>query len=155
MDRAVDMAGDVVDQVLAHQPHQVAARVADEVLRLIFVPAHAHVAVDRRQAVGDGAAALDVGLFDQGDLQIAAPVSRFVGGAAAAEAAADDEDVGVDDVGFLGGEQAHGVAALLVPLSPGPSPSRGEGSVGKASTLSTAGSCASSGEFSAAASGAA
>jgi hypothetical protein len=50
--------------------------------------------------VGDGAAALDVGFFDQGDLQVAPPVAGFVGGAAAAEAAADDQNVGVDEAGF-------------------------------------------------------
>ena len=39
VDRGVDMPGDVVDQVLPHQPHQVAACVAHEVLRLVLAPA--------------------------------------------------------------------------------------------------------------------
>ena len=93
MDRGIDMAGDVEDQVLAHQAHQVASRVAHEVFRLVLAPLHAHIAVDCRQAVSDGAAPFDVRLFDNDNLQVASPVSGFVSGAAAAEAAAYDEDV--------------------------------------------------------------
>ena len=96
------MPGDVEDQVLAHQPHQVAARIAHEVFRLVLAPLHAHVAIDRRQAVRDGAAPLDVRLFDQDDLQVPSPVAGFVSGAAAAETAADDENVGIHELGVSG-----------------------------------------------------
>jgi len=114
--RGIDMAGDVVDQVFAHQPHQVAARVAHVVLRLVLAPLHAHVAVDRRQAVGDGAAALDVRLLDHDDLQVAAPEPRFVGRPAAAEAAADDQHVAVHDDRLPRREERHG---RRLPAGPG------------------------------------
>ena len=102
------MAGDVVDQVLSHETHQVTACVAHEVFGLVLAPLHAHVAVDRRQALRHGAAALDVGLFDEDDLQVPSPVARFVSGAAAAKAAAYDEDVGIDELG----SSAHGIRPL-------------------------------------------
>ena len=89
------MPGDVVAEVLAHQTHEVVARVADVVLGLVLVPLHAHVAVDGIQALRDRAAALDVRLLDAHDLEIAAPVSRFVGGSAPTHAAADDKDVAI------------------------------------------------------------
>src|SRR5262249_32632937 len=95
--RGIDVASDVVAQIFAHHAHQIVARVADMVLGLIFIPMHAHVAVDRIESLGDRAAALDVGFFDAHDFQIAAPVSGLVGGAAAAHAAADDENVGIDE----------------------------------------------------------
>ena len=45
--RGIDMPRDIVAQVLPHQTHQIIARVADVVFRLVLVPLHAHVAVDR------------------------------------------------------------------------------------------------------------
>ena len=92
----VDVPRDVVAEILAHQPHEVVARVADVVLGLVLAPVHPHVAVDGVETLGDGAAALDVRLLDYDDLLVASPVAGLVGGAAAAEPAADDEDVGVD-----------------------------------------------------------
>ena len=94
------MPGDVVAEVLAHQTHQVGACVADMVLGLVLVPLHAHVAVDGIQALRDRAAALDVRLLDAHDLEIAAPVSRLVGGSAPTHAAADDKDVAIHVNGF-------------------------------------------------------
>jgi hypothetical protein len=61
------MPGDVVAQVLPHEPHKVVSGVADMVLGLVLVPLHAHVAVDRIQALRDGAAALDIRLFNTDD----------------------------------------------------------------------------------------
>jgi hypothetical protein len=66
--RGVDVAGDVVTQVLAHEAHQVVARIANVVLGLVLVPLHAHVAVDGIKTLGNGAAALDVGFLDAYDL---------------------------------------------------------------------------------------
>src|SRR6266850_5667978 len=101
------MPRDVVAQVLAHQAHEVVAGIADMVLGLVLAPLHAHVAVDRVETLGDGAAALDVRFLDADDLQVASPVARFVGRAAAGHAAADDEDVRVDEYGFPAAEQPH------------------------------------------------
>ena len=95
--RRVDVAGDVVDQVLAHQTHEVAARVAHEVLGLVLVPLHAHVAVDRGEALRDGPATLDVRLLHEDDVEIPAPEARFVRRTAATEAAAYDQDVRIDE----------------------------------------------------------
>jgi hypothetical protein len=100
--RGVDVPGDVEAQVLAHQTHQVISRIAHMVLRPVLVPLHAHIAVDRRQAVRHRAAALDVRLFDEDDLQVPPPVPGFVRGPAAAKATADDEDVRIHEPGFSG-----------------------------------------------------
>src|SRR2546428_1719111 len=77
------------------------------VLGLVLAPLHAHVAVDGVETLGDGAAPLDVGLLDADDLQVATPVARFVGCPAPGHAAADDEDVRVDEYGFPAAEEAH------------------------------------------------
>jgi UDP-glucose 4-epimerase len=60
------MPGDVVDQILSHETHQVAACVAHEVFGLVLAPLHAHVAVDRIEALCDGAAALEVARRSRG-----------------------------------------------------------------------------------------
>ena len=86
---------------------RVVARVADVVLRLVLVPLHAHVAVDRVQALRNRAAALDVRLLDADDLEIASPVPGFVRGAAAGHAAADDEDIGIHEDRFPPVEESH------------------------------------------------
>ena len=104
---AVHVPGDVVAQVLAHQAHEVVAGVADVVLGLVLAPLHAHVAVDRVETLGDGAAALDVRFLDADDLQVAPPVPRLVRRAAAGHAAADDEDVRVDEHRLSAPEQTH------------------------------------------------
>ena len=105
--RGVDMAGDVVAEILAHQTHEVVAGVADMVLGLVLVPLHAHVAVDRIQALGHGAAALDIRLLDADHLQVAPPVSGLVSRPAAGHAAADDQDIGVHENRFPTREQSH------------------------------------------------
>ncbi len=96
----IDMPGDVVAQVLTHEAHQVVARIADMVLGLVLVPLHAHVAVDRIQALRDGAAAFDIGLLDAHDFEVAAPVARFIGGTTAGHTTADDENIGIYKSGF-------------------------------------------------------
>ena len=107
MHRGIDVPGDVVAQVLAHQAHEVVAGVADMVLGLVLAPLHAHVAVDGVEALGDGAAALDVRFLDADDLQVASPVAGLVGRSAAGHAAADDEDVRVDEHGLPAAEETH------------------------------------------------
>ena len=99
--RGVDMPGDVVAQVLAHEAHEVVASVADMVFGLVLIPLHAHVAVDRVQALGDRAAALDIRFFDADDIQVAAPIPGFVSGAATGHAAADNEHIGIYKMVFL------------------------------------------------------
>ena len=101
------MPGDIEAQILPHQAHEVVPGVADMVLGLVLVPLHAHVAVDRIQALGDGAAALDVRLLDADHLQVASPISGFVGSPAAGHAAADDQDIRVHENRFPAGEQTH------------------------------------------------
>ena len=105
--RGIDVARDVVAQVLPHQAHEIVPGIADVVLGLVLVPLHAHVAVDRIEALGHGAAALDVRLLDADHLQVAPPVAGLVGRPAAGHAAADDEDVRVDEDRLAAREQAH------------------------------------------------
>ena len=105
--RGVHVPRDVVAQIFAHQPHQVVARVADMVLGLVFVPLHAHVAVDRIQALRHRAAALDVGFLDADDLQVASPIPGFVGGPTARHATADDENIRIDKNRFPTREETH------------------------------------------------
>src|SRR6185312_13979757 len=126
--------------VLPHQPHEVIARVAHVVLGLVLVPVHAHVAVDGIKPLRHGAAALDVGLLDADDLQVASPVPGFVSGAAPAHSAAHDVNVRIDENGFA----THYTSPFF---------RRSRASIGRESTLSASGSCASSCELNAAAVG--
>jgi hypothetical protein len=91
--RRVDVAGHVEQQVLADHAHQVDAGVADVVFRVILAEAGAHVAVDRVQALGDGAGAVDVRLLGDDDLLVFAPVAGLERGTRAAEAGAAHQDV--------------------------------------------------------------
>ncbi len=95
----IDVTSDVVNEILPDKTHEVTARIADEILGLVLAPLHAHVAIDGGQPLRDGTASLDVRLLDEDDLQVAAPIARFVGGAASAKAAAHDEDVRIDEAG--------------------------------------------------------
>ena len=101
------MPGDVEAEVLPHQAHKVVPGVADMVLGLVLVPLHAHVAVDCIQALGDGAAALDVRLLDADHLEVASPIAGFVRSPAAGHATADDQDVRVHENRLAAGEQTH------------------------------------------------
>ena len=103
MDGGVDMPRHVEGEVLAHHAHQVIAGVTHVVLGLVFVPAHAQVTVDRVKPLGHRATAIDVGLLGHYNLEVAPPVAGFVGGAGAAHAAADNQDVAV----FVNGFEAH------------------------------------------------
>ena len=87
------MPGDVVTEILAHQPHEIVARVADVILRLVLIPLHAHVAVNGVEALGHGAGAFDVRLLDADDLQITPPVAGLVGRATTRHAATNDQDI--------------------------------------------------------------
>ena len=93
--RGVDVTGHIEQQVFAHQPHQVDARVADMVLRIIFAPSGAHVAVDGVQALSDRAGAIDIGLLGNDDLLVLPPEPGLPGGAGAAETCTDDQDIDV------------------------------------------------------------
>src|SRR5262249_54195664 len=112
-----------------NQAHQVIACIADMVFRLIFVPVHPHVAVDRIKPLCDRATAFDIGFLDADDFQIATPVLGFIGGAAAAHAATDDEDVGIHEHGLVTTHQTD------------PCLNRSRRKVGSAAILSASGSC--------------
>ena len=103
----VDVPRDVVAEVLPHEPHEVVPRIADVVLGLVLSPLHAHVAVDGVQALGDGAAALDVRFLHADDVEIPSPVPRLVGGPAPGHAAADHEDVRIHVDGLSPLEESH------------------------------------------------
>ena len=148
VNRGVDMPRDIVDEILPHQAHEITAGVAHVIFRLVLAPLHAHVAIDGRKTVCNGAASFDVRLFDQDDLEVASPISGFVSGPAAAKATADDENVRIDKYGFSGRKERHRITPAVFYFFE-------EGSVGSAATLSAVGSCARSGELSAFASGAA
>ncbi len=107
VNRGIDMPGYVVAQILTHQTHEVVARVADMVLGLVLIPLHAHVAVNRIQALRNGATALDVRFFDNDDLFVASPIPGFVSGATTGHTAADDEDIRIYEYRFSSREQAH------------------------------------------------
>src|SRR5262249_39627137 len=139
----IHMARDVVAQIFAHESHQVVASVADMVFGLIFVPVHAHVAVDGIEALSNRPAAFDIGFLDADDLEIAPPITGLIGSPAAAHAAADDEDVRVHKDGLAPAHQTR------------PCLKRSRESAGSAATLSDSGSCASSCDFIASALGAA
>ena len=89
----VNVARHVISEIFAHHPHQIVACVADVILRLVFIPLHAHVAVDRVETLCNRTTAVDVGLFRHHDLHIATPVSGFIGCARAAHTATHDQNV--------------------------------------------------------------
>ena len=105
--RRVDMPGDVVTQILAHQPHEVVARIADMIFGLVLVPLHTHIAVDGVKTLRYRATALDVCLFDADNLEIASPVPGFVGGPTARHTTAHDKDIGIYKNRFPAIEQSH------------------------------------------------
>ena len=95
MDGVVHVSAHVVDEVLAGEAHHVVDDVVDEVLRGVPAVALAHVAVDGREALAGGAAALDDGLLGQHHALVSGPILGLEGGAAAGHSAADDKDVAI------------------------------------------------------------
>jgi hypothetical protein len=90
VNRIVDVAAQVEDQVFADDAHQVVADHADVVVRGVF----ADVGVDGRQALCHGAAALHGGLVhQQGGHSIGQPLFDLKGRTAACHAAAHDQNV--------------------------------------------------------------
>ena len=63
------------------------------ILGLVFIPLHAHVAVDRVKTLRHCTTAVDVGFFRDDDPHVAAPVPSLVGGTRAAHTAAHDQNV--------------------------------------------------------------
>src|SRR5262249_11515008 len=90
MHRGVDVTGHIEKQVFTHQPHQIDTRVADMVLRIIFAPSGAHVAIYSVQALSDRAGAIDIGFLGDNDLLVLTPESCLPGGAAPAQPRATD-----------------------------------------------------------------
>ena len=105
--RGIDVAGDIVTQVFAHETHEVVAGITDMILGLVLVPLHAHIAVDCIQTLRDRAAALDVRLFDADNLQVPPPVPGFVSSATAGHAAADNENIRIDENRLASTKQPH------------------------------------------------
>ncbi len=99
----VNVARHVIGKVFTHHPHQIVTRIAYVIFGLVFVPLHAHVAVDRVKTLRNGTTAVDVGFFRHHDLHVATPVSGFVGSTCAAHASPDDENVAI----FKNGFKAH------------------------------------------------
>ena len=93
VNRRVDVTGHIEQQVFPHEPHQVDTSVADMVLRFIFAPTRAHVAVDGVQALSDRTRAIDIGLLGNDDLLVLPPESGFPGGTGTAKACTDDQNV--------------------------------------------------------------
>ena len=102
----VDVAADVVDEVVAGDAHEIRRNVAAVVLGGVV----AEIGVDRRKTHRDRAGAVHRRLVDQRDLDlVAAPAARLEGGAAGGHAAADDQNVGFifDDFGIAEAGFAH------------------------------------------------
>ncbi len=108
--RFVDVAPEVVGQVVARDAHQVVGDHARVVGRVLL---GADVGVDRRQALGHGAGTVHRRLVDELDLQLLpglglhglGPAHHFISRTAAGHAAADEQDVQffLDDFGILEG----------------------------------------------------
>ncbi len=96
VDRVVNVAANIIDQVFAGQPHHIVDHVVDEVLGGVPAIALAHVAVDGREALAGCAAALDDRLFCQHDALVAGPVFRLEGCAAARHSSANNQDVAIN-----------------------------------------------------------
>jgi hypothetical protein len=98
----VDVAGDVEDQVVTGDAHQVLADVANVVFASVLVVAVANILVDGGKAHGHGAGAGGHSLVNQGNLQaiFLGPVGSLYSGATGAHAAAADQEVRIDDYGF-------------------------------------------------------
>ncbi len=105
VDRRVHVPGDVRDEILAGDPHEVVADVVHVVLDGVLAVPKADVLVDRGEPHRDGARAIDGGLVDERDLQpvLVRPVRGLHGGAARRHAAPEDQQVGFDHNSFKTG----------------------------------------------------
>ena len=106
MDRAVHVAADVIDQVVAGDAHQVGV----DHPHVIFDRVVADVRVDGGQAHRHRAGAVHGGLVDQRDLDVVTgPALGFERRAARGHAAANDQNVGFvfNDFGVAEGTFAH------------------------------------------------
>ena len=87
---AVHVAADVIDEVVAGEAHQVGGDHPAVVFRLLL----AEIGVDRGEAHGDRAGAVDACLVDEGDFYVVAhPALHLECSTASGHAATDDEDV--------------------------------------------------------------
>ena len=91
------MAAHVVYQVLAGQAHHVVDYVVNEICRGVPAVPLPHVAVDGGKALAGGAAAFDYCLFNQDHTQVSPPVVGFKSGAATGHAAANYQNVALND----------------------------------------------------------
>jgi anti-sigma factor ChrR (cupin superfamily) len=74
---------------------------------LVLIPLHAHVAIDRVQALRNGAAAFDVRFLDDDNLLVASPMPGFVGRSTTSHTAADNEHICINEYRFSSREQTH------------------------------------------------
>jgi hypothetical protein len=98
VDGGVHVPGDVGDQVLTGDAHEVVANVVAVVLQGVVAGVQVDVLVDGGQAHGDRARAVHGRLVHQRDLQsvLLGPVGRLDGRTAGGHAAPADEQVGLD-----------------------------------------------------------
>ena len=87
------MTGHVEQEVLTDHTHEVDARVADVILRVVLAETGAHVAVDRVQALSNSTGAVDIRFLSDDDLLVLAPVAGLESGAGTAQACTADQDV--------------------------------------------------------------
>ena len=113
MNRVVDVAANIVNQVVARQPHEIGRDHAAIIVWRVL----AEIGVDGGKALGHGARAVHGGLVDQRDADVVtSPALGLVGRAAGRHAAADDEDIGLDldDFRVTEGALDHGVSSNCV-----------------------------------------
>ena len=95
VNRGVNVARHVEQQVFTNHAHEVDTRVAHVIFRVVLAEAGAHVAVDCVQTLCNSTGTVDVRLLGDDDLLVLAPVARFESCTCTAEACARDEDVDI------------------------------------------------------------
>ena len=83
VDCGIHVTGNVVHQVFPGDTHEVAADIADVILRRVLAVFDAYILVNGRKTHGHGPASVQSGLVDQCDLEafLLGPIGRFCSGA--------------------------------------------------------------------------
>ena len=93
VNRAVDVAGHIEQQILADHAHQIDPCITDVIFGVILAPARTHVTVDRVEALSNRTRAVDIGFLGDDDLFVLAPIASLESGARAAQTCTDDQYV--------------------------------------------------------------
>ncbi len=98
----VDVPGDVVNEVVAGDTHQVIPHVLHVVHHGVLIVAQADIQVDGREALSNGTAPVHGGFVNQGHFQpvLFRPVRRFHRRTAGRHAATDDQEISGDFYSF-------------------------------------------------------